>query len=77
LVVDSEGTSFEEIHWARSRTLWQGDQELLLVADNQTRIYARGSLERRRMLSVFAWGRQADPAPPIEGTYDDQAPLGA
>ncbi len=65
LVVDSEGTSFEENHWARSRTLWQGDQELLLVADNQTRIYARGSLERRRLLSGFAWGRQAEAGPPL------------
>ena len=63
-MVDSEGTSFEETHWARSRTLWQGDQELLLVADNQTRIYARGSLERRGLLSSFAWGRQAEAGPP-------------
>jgi hypothetical protein len=50
--------------WAASRTLWQGRQENLLVADNQTRSYERGDLRRREVLSRFAWGPQADPSPP-------------
>ncbi len=61
LVVDRHGSVYEADQWARSRTLWQGDQEGLLVADNQTNSYARGDDQRRLVLSTFAWGRQADP----------------
>jgi hypothetical protein len=64
LVVDRRGTCWEPDHWHRSRTLWQGDQEELLVADNQTRLYSNGGLQRRRLLSAFAWGQHADPSPP-------------
>jgi len=66
LVVDRAGAVYDHEHWDRSRTLWQGDQEGLLVADNQTLAYERGSAERRRLLSAFAWGRRADPALPRE-----------
>jgi hypothetical protein len=64
LVVDRDGGAYAHDGWPRSRTFWQGDQEGLLIADNQTRIYANGGIERRRLLSTFAWGRQADPTPP-------------
>lgn len=65
LLVDRDGLLHEADQWAQSRTFWQGDQEQLLVADNQTRIYARGGLERRRLLASLAWGDQADPQAPI------------
>jgi hypothetical protein len=61
LVVARDGEFYDHPEWARSRTLWQGDQEGLLIGDNQTRMYARGGIERRRLLSAFAWGRMADP----------------
>ena len=61
LVVDREGDLYEQRGWPGSRTLWQGGQERLLVADNQTRMYANGGLDRRRMLSAMAWGSRADP----------------
>ena len=64
LVVDRDGEIYEQRRWAESRTLWQGAQEGLLVSDNQTGTYARGGIDRRRVLSAFAWGRQADPTPP-------------
>jgi hypothetical protein len=64
LVIASNGAAFERDEWPRSRTLWQGDQEGLIVADNQTRMYARGGIDRRRLLSAFAWGLLADPSPP-------------
>jgi hypothetical protein len=67
-LVDRVGLLHEADHWAQSRTFWQGDQEQLLVADNQTRIYARGGLERRRLLASLAWGDQADPQAPIAGS---------
>jgi hypothetical protein len=63
LVVDRAGAVYEPEQWHRSRTLWQGDQEGLLVADNQTRFYADAELARRRLLSTFAWGSRADPRP--------------
>jgi hypothetical protein len=64
LLVDRDGALYRADEWARSATFWQGDQQRLLVADNQTGIYARGGLERRRLLSALAWGDQADPTIP-------------
>lgn len=61
VVVDRHGDTYEWRRWPLSRTFWQGDQEQLLIADNQTRIYANGSIDRRRLLSAFAWGAQSDP----------------
>ncbi len=61
LVVDRAGAIYDQDDWDRSYTLWQGDQEGLLVADNQTRSYARGDGDRRRLLSTLAWGARADP----------------
>jgi hypothetical protein len=62
-VVTREGTSFEHGDWHLSRTFWQGEQEGLLVADNQTRAYDLGDLDRRTALARLAWGRLADPTP--------------
>ena len=64
LVVARDGRSYEPEDWPASRTLWQGEQEGLMIADNQTRMYANGGLERRALLSAFAWGRRADPRVP-------------
>jgi hypothetical protein len=64
LVVARDGSFYDHQDWPRSRTLWQGDQEGLLIADNQTRMYTNGAIERRRLLSAFAWGRSADPKLP-------------
>lgn len=61
LVVARDGAFYDQEDWPDSRTLWQGDQEGLLIGDNQTRMYANGGIERRRLLSAFAWGRRADP----------------
>ncbi len=61
VVVDREGRLYDQDQWPHSRTFWQGEQEGLLVADNQTRSYQRGGADRRRLLSVLAWGSCADP----------------
>jgi hypothetical protein len=61
LVVGRDGRSFDHQQWPLSRTLWNYDQEGLLVADNQTRTYQLGSIERRRMLSALAWADAARP----------------
>lgn len=70
LVVASDGSTYDHEQWPLSRTLWQGNQERLLIADNQTRSYAVGGLDRRRLLSGFAWGAQADPSPPLAAPLD-------
>jgi hypothetical protein len=61
LVVDRHGAVFEPGSWDRSSTFWQGDQEGLMVADNQSRSYERAGPERRRLLSGYAWGPSAAP----------------
>jgi hypothetical protein len=61
LVVDREGALYAPRQWDLSRTFWQGDQERLLIADNQTRNYANGDAARRELLSAYAWGPNANP----------------
>jgi hypothetical protein len=62
VVVGRDGCAYESPEWPRSETFWQGNQENLLVEDNQTRTYLDGDAEVRRLLSAYAWGRQSDPA---------------
>jgi hypothetical protein len=64
LVVARDGAFYDHPEWPASRTFWQDDQQGLLVADNQTRSYANGSYDRRRLLSAFAWGPESAPSPP-------------
>jgi hypothetical protein len=64
LVVARDGSFYDHDRWPDSATFWQDDQQGLLVADNQTRSYANGGLDRRRLLSAFAWGPEARPSPP-------------
>jgi hypothetical protein len=61
LVVDAAGETYDVTRWNRAGTFWQGDQAGLLIADNQTRRYARGDGERRSLLGAYAWGAEADP----------------
>jgi hypothetical protein len=62
VVVGRDGRSYEPTEWPASQTFWQGDQENLLVEDNQTRLYQHGDAEVRRVLSGYAWGPRAEPA---------------
>jgi hypothetical protein len=64
VVVDRAGAVYSPELWDRSRTLWQGEQEGLLVADNQTLNYTHGNFDLRHLLSTLAWGVCADPDPP-------------
>jgi hypothetical protein len=59
LVVGADGLAYERDRWPVSRTFWQNDQENLLVADNQTDLYANGTPARRLLLSRIAWADQA------------------
>jgi len=68
LVVTRDGAFYDHPEWPASRTFWQDEQQGLLVADNQTRSYANGSYDRRRLLSAFAWGPASAPTPPPESS---------
>jgi hypothetical protein len=59
VLADRHGTLHEPAAWAESEIFWQGEQEGLLVADNQTEQYRVGDAARRRLLSRFAWGAAA------------------
>ena len=61
VVVGREGSPYDADHWHESLTLWQSDQQNLLVADNQTELYAHCDRAQRDLLSRFAWGREARP----------------
>lgn len=82
LVVARDGACYDHPDWPASATFWQDDQQNLLVADNQTRSYANGGLDRRRLLAAFAWGPDAAPSPPadeerqVEADGMDRAPMG-
>ena len=57
LIVGKDGIGYEKELWNKSRTLWSFEQENLLVADNQTMDYQNGTKEKRRTLSLVAWGK--------------------
>jgi hypothetical protein len=62
LVVGRDGIAYDMQDWPRSDTYWHRDQENLMVADNQTRMYDALRPEQRAMYSTFAWGPEANPA---------------
>jgi hypothetical protein len=55
VVVDRNGDIYNISQWKSSSTFWVDQQNNLLVADNQTRDYAKGSRELRRQLEDHAW----------------------
>lgn len=63
LVAGRDGRAYTPDQWPASRTLWQGEQENLLISDNRTEDYELGSTEARTALSRYAWGDAARPAP--------------
>jgi hypothetical protein len=62
LVVGRDGIGYEKEHWHLANIFWQGNQENLLVADNQTDLYAMADAGGRAELSRLAWGEHARPA---------------
>ncbi len=73
LVAGADGGAYAPQDWARSHTFWQGAQENLIVADNQTRAYEHGDEELRRAFSGHAWGERAAPLTPGGGPASDRA----
>jgi hypothetical protein len=61
VMVGRDGTGYEKEHWHVANIFRQGNQENLLIADNQTDLYAAADGEKRAELSRFAWGEHARP----------------
>ena len=57
LVVGRDGRAYEKENWYESFTFRSGEQQNLLVADNQTRHYERADPLTRQSLTRATWGR--------------------
>jgi hypothetical protein len=55
-VVGRNGQRYPPAQWPDSRTFWSGDQENLLIADNQSMLYQRATASERAKLRQYAWG---------------------
>lgn len=60
LIAGRDGRAYEPQDWPQARTFWIGEQENLLVSDNQTRAYETGTSAFRERLAFFAWRRHPD-----------------
>ncbi len=56
LVMDKFGKTYGPDEFKNSDTFWIGEQENLLVSDNQTRIYRDADPAYRKLLTKLAWG---------------------
>ncbi len=56
LVVGRNGEAYDKDQWHIANTFRQGRQENLMIADNQTEIYAQANAVDRAELSRLAWG---------------------
>jgi hypothetical protein len=59
MVINCDGDVFEKQNWHKSKTFRVGNQEKLMVTDNQTREYACASIDVRNKLSWLSWGNHA------------------
>ena len=57
LVVDKDGVSWDKDEWYSSKTFWCGNQEGLLISDNQTIKYAQANQELKGYLQFDAWNK--------------------
>ena len=59
VVVGRDGLAYDRDAWRESRTFRAGEQDNLLVADNQTRHYDEAQGRARRKLAQMAWGNSS------------------
>jgi len=57
LVVGKDGVGYALEDWQNSHTFRSGNQENLMVADNQTRNYEEASQLKKNSLSMLSWGK--------------------
>jgi hypothetical protein len=56
LVTNKHGKTYEAAEWKKSLTFWIHNQENLLVADNQTRMYTDAAITEKKEMTRLAWG---------------------
>jgi hypothetical protein len=56
LIVDKNGLGYEIDQWKNAKTFWIGEQENLLVSDNQTMKYQLAEENEKKSRSYDAWG---------------------
>lgn len=56
LIVGRNGRGYAPQWWASSNTYCQGDQDNLLIHDNQTRLYASSPADLKRLYCTATWG---------------------
>ncbi len=54
-VIGSDLVVYQIPEWEKSKTLWSGKQENLIVSDNQTRDYELGTQEHMNYLNLCGW----------------------
>jgi len=55
-IVGKSGKRYTIDQWPQSLTFWAGDQEELLITDNQTNFYQASGSETKAYLRKLAWG---------------------
>lgn len=55
-LVDRHGNQFTTPNWASANVFWQGQQQNLLVADNQTELYEQATETEKKSMTKLAWG---------------------
>lgn len=56
LLVNKNGIGYPLNEWNKAGSFWQGEQENLLISDNQTEKYRLADAEERSFYQHFAWG---------------------
>ncbi len=54
-LLSNEGRIYSEKEWPMSNIFWKGNQENLIIADNQTEIYLIADIGYKKLLSWLAW----------------------
>ena len=67
LIAGKDARAYGADDWPRSGIFLQGNQENLLVSDNQTRGYDKADAATRCQLSRYAWGRDLTLAGGVSG----------
>jgi hypothetical protein len=63
LLVGRDGKAYTKEQWPESYTFRMGNQENLLVADNQTQVYQEADEATRAEMSERTWGRRTATGP--------------
>jgi hypothetical protein len=61
VIVGADGTVYDPRQWASAKIFRSGNQENLLIADNQTEEYAGGDARLRRQLAQYSWSGAKQP----------------